>query len=120
MDAIGPPSSALQKAALDIRSEALQMIQRIRNNEGPTKVQTEVEALPSAEFGSSLSKAINEINQTQQNSKSIQHQYATGVSGVSLSDVVLSSQKADLSFRLMLNVRNKAIDAYNQIMSMSV
>lgn len=39
-------------------------------------------------------------------------------SGVELHDVMIATQKADMSFELALQVRNKAVAAYQQMMSM--
>jgi flagellar hook-basal body complex protein FliE len=37
-----------------------------------------------------------------------------------LSDVVVESQKADISLRLTVQIRNRVIDAYNEVMRMQV
>jgi len=39
-------------------------------------------------------------------------------SGVELHDAMIATQKADMSFELALQVRNKAVAAYQQMMSM--
>jgi flagellar hook-basal body complex protein FliE len=39
-------------------------------------------------------------------------------SGVEIHDVMIATQKADMAFELALQVRNKAVGAYQQMMSM--
>jgi len=46
--------------------------------------------------------------------------YESGDKSVDLTRVMLEVQKADLAFRAMTQVRNKLLDAYTQVMNMSV
>jgi flagellar hook-basal body complex protein FliE len=46
--------------------------------------------------------------------------YEAGDKSVDLTKVMLEVQKAGLAFRAMTEVRNKLLDAYTQVMNMSV
>jgi flagellar hook-basal body complex protein FliE len=46
--------------------------------------------------------------------------YETGDKSIDLTKVMLEVQKAGLAFRAMTEVRNKLLDAYTQVMNMSV
>jgi flagellar hook-basal body complex protein FliE len=46
--------------------------------------------------------------------------YEAGDKSVDLTKVMLEVQKAGLAFRAMTEVRNKLVDAYQQVMNMSV
>jgi flagellar hook-basal body complex protein FliE len=46
--------------------------------------------------------------------------YASGDESVDLGDVMVSMQKASLSFEAVVQVRNKVLSAYQEVMSMSV
>jgi flagellar hook-basal body complex protein FliE len=46
--------------------------------------------------------------------------FETNASDTSLAEVMIASQKADLSFRAMTEVRNKLVSAYEEIMNMPV
>jgi flagellar hook-basal body complex protein FliE len=46
--------------------------------------------------------------------------YEGGDKSVDLTKVMLEVQKASLAFRAMTEVRNKLVDAYTQVMNMSV
>lgn len=71
-------------------------------------------------FGEMLKTAINEVNETQQTSASMKEAFAVGDSPASLAEVMIAAQKADLSFRAMTEVRNKLVNAYQEIMNMPV
>ena len=46
--------------------------------------------------------------------------FEVGQSGVDLTDVMIASQKASVSFQAMTQVRNKLVQAYQDIMQMPV
>ncbi|MDX1480340.1 MAG: flagellar hook-basal body complex protein FliE [Woeseiaceae bacterium] len=71
-------------------------------------------------FGDSLAQAIRSVSDAQAASKQLKAEYAAEASDVSLAEVMIASQKADLSFRAMTEVRNKLITAYQDIMNMPV
>jgi flagellar hook-basal body complex protein FliE len=74
---------------------------------------------PGESFSTFLKNAINDVNQDQlQAEKSVQN-YISGKE-TNLHNTLLSLEKADLSFRMMMQVRRKLMDAYQQIMRTSV
>ncbi len=78
------------------------------------------EAASSRDFASMLKTAIDEVNGAQLDAKQMSRQFETGDPEVNLQDVVLSLQKASLSFQTMVQVRNKLVSAYQEVMSMQV
>lgn len=73
-------------------------------------------ALP---FQSLFEEAVNNVKQTDSDLNGEIYKMATGQSD-NLHDVVIASQKASLSVDLLVEMRNKVLDAYNEIMRMSV
>ena len=71
-------------------------------------------------FGDLLQNTINSVNETQQIAKQMKTGFETGASDASLVEVMVATQKADLSFRAMTQVRNKLLTAYQEIMNMPV
>jgi flagellar hook-basal body complex protein FliE len=72
-----------------------------------------------AEFGSYLKDALGEANQLQQVAdKAIQQLVAEGKGD--LQDTMVAMEKADISFRFMMQVRNKVLEAYQEIIRMQV
>jgi flagellar hook-basal body complex protein FliE len=71
-------------------------------------------------FGDLMTKAINNVNDVQQKSSSMANAYEKGVAGVDITDVMIASQKASVSFQAMVQVRNKLVEAYKDVMSMPI
>ena len=72
------------------------------------------------DFASMLKSAIADVNGAQMDAKLMSRQFETGDPEVNLQDVVLSLQKASLSFQTMVQVRNKLVSAYQEVMNMQV
>ncbi|MDY7563992.1 flagellar hook-basal body complex protein FliE [Pseudomonas sp. RTC3] len=71
-------------------------------------------------FADMLGQAVNKVNDTQQASNQLSNAFEIGKSGVDLTDVMISSQKASVSFQALTQVRNKLVQAYQDIMQMPV
>jgi flagellar hook-basal body complex protein FliE len=67
-----------------------------------------------------LKNSVDNIAAMQNQATSLASAYESGDKSVDLTKVMLEVQKADLAFRAMTQVRNKLVDAYTQIMNMSV
>ena len=77
-------------------------------------------AAPGADFGQVLKSAIDEVNQAQQSARSMAQDFSAGEPNVNLQDVMVNLQKANLSFQQMVQVRNRLVSAYQDIMNMPV
>jgi len=62
---------------------------------------------------------VAETNQQQINSQDGVRQLVTGETD-SIHDVVLTTSRADLAFRLMMEIRNRLIASYQEVMRMQV
>lgn len=71
-------------------------------------------------FGDLLKNTIDSVNEIQKTSGQMKAGFENGSSDVSLVEVMVATQKADLSFRAMTEVRNKLVTAYQEIMNMPV
>ena len=72
-----------------------------------------------ADFGKQLRSCIEKVNGDQQSSDTAIQDLLSGRSEDIL-PTVASVAKADLSFKLLIGVRNKVIEAYKQTMNMQV
>ena len=72
------------------------------------------------DFGQVLKTALEQVNGTQQEASKLAMQFELGASNANLHDVMISLQKANVSFQAMVQVRNKLVSAYQEIMSMQV
>lgn len=70
-------------------------------------------------FSDAVKQMFNQVNATQQNSRAMTEAYERG-EDIPLTDVVLGMQKSSLSFEATLQVRNKVLKAYEDIMNMPV
>lgn len=70
------------------------------------------------EFANLLRQGINSVNQTQANASSLATAFEKGTPGVELPQVMLEMQKASVSFRALTEVRNRLVNAYQEIMNM--
>ncbi len=75
---------------------------------------------PSQDFATLLQSAVDEVNTAQMGARQLTRQFEAGDADVNLQDVVLSLQKASLSFQTMVQVRNKLVSAYQEVMNMQV
>jgi flagellar hook-basal body complex protein FliE len=67
-------------------------------------------------FGDVIKQAINQVSDTQMRADQSVVQLLKGETGIH--ETMIAGQKADISFRLLLQVRNKVLDAYREIMRM--
>lgn len=73
-----------------------------------------------ADFASVLKASLDQVNQMQLDSQAKQQAFETGDPNANLQDVMVSLQKASLSFQTMVQVRNKLVSAYQEVMNMQV
>jgi flagellar hook-basal body complex protein FliE len=72
-----------------------------------------------ASFADTLKSAIGSVNELQKASDKGAQDLATGRTD-NVAEVMIASEKADIALRVMVQVRNKIIDAYQEIMKMQV
>ncbi|MGX2040391.1 flagellar hook-basal body complex protein FliE [Methylocaldum sp. MU1018] len=78
-------------------------------------------ALPAdstVDFGTLLKDSIDKVNETQQQANKLAEAFESGETDASLSEVMISLQKANLSFQAMVQVRNKLVEVYKDVMNM--
>jgi len=75
---------------------------------------------PQADFGQLLKSAVDQVNDVQQTAGQLSRAFVQGDSDAQLHEVMISLQKADISFQSMIQVRNRLVTAYQEIMNMQV
>lgn len=71
------------------------------------------------DFGDVINDAIAKVNDLQIESSKKTEDFITGVSD-DIHSVVIAGSKADLALQMTLQVRNKAMEAYKEIMNMQI
>ncbi len=73
-----------------------------------------------ADFSNILKSAVDQVNATQQTAGQLSQEFMKGGSDTNLHDVMISLQKANISFQSMIQIRNRLVTAYQEIMNMQV
>ena len=76
-------------------------------------------AKPAAGFADMLGQAVNQLQAISNNADSKVNAMATG-QNVDLSDVMLALQSESLAMSLATQVRNKAVEAYQEVFRMQM
>ncbi|OJA52924.1 flagellar hook-basal body complex protein FliE [Burkholderia ubonensis] len=71
-------------------------------------------------FASAMKASLDKISGDQQHALGEAHAFEVGAPNISLNDVMVDMQKANIGFQFGLQVRNKLVTAYNEVMQMPV
>lgn len=78
------------------------------------------EAAGGVDFAEVLQGALKDVSAAQQEARGMAQEFSAGDPNVNLQDVMVNLQKASLSFQQMVQVRNRLVTAYQDIMNMPV
>jgi flagellar hook-basal body complex protein FliE len=73
-----------------------------------------------SDFSSLLKQAVNNVNDIQQEAGDKRTRFEMGDRSVTLADTMITASKASIAFEATVQVRNKFVEAYKEIMSMPV
>ncbi|MDZ7654089.1 MAG: flagellar hook-basal body complex protein FliE [Burkholderiaceae bacterium] len=73
-----------------------------------------------SDFVSSLDAALKSVSRNQQASSELQRQFQLENPNVSLEQTMIAMNQSSLSFQAAVQVRNRLVQAYEQIMQMPV
>jgi flagellar hook-basal body complex protein FliE len=110
---LGIDSSQIQAMIAQLKAHAT------RPQATPPVVQAEQPAAK-VEFSDALKSALDGVNTSMVKADQQGKAFAMGDDSVSLSDVMVSMQKASINFQASIQVRNKLVSAYHDIMNMQV
>lgn len=98
--------------------QSVSLFQPMRSVAETNKVQpTPYEAQQS--FASTLKDAISKINEQQIQSDALTNKLITG-GDVELHEVMIAAQKATITLNAAIEIRNKAVEAYQEMMRMQI
>jgi flagellar hook-basal body complex protein FliE len=75
---------------------------------------------PKLDFAEALKSSLDQVSAAQNASSEMGKKFALGDDSVNLSDMMISMQKASISFQTTIQVRNKLVSAYHDIMNMQI
>ncbi|MFO7278614.1 MAG: flagellar hook-basal body complex protein FliE [Pseudomonadota bacterium] len=73
-----------------------------------------------SQFATLLRQGLDQVNAAQQRAGELAAAFERGVPGVELPQVMVEMQKASVSFRAVVEVRNRLVNAYQEIMNMPI
>lgn len=106
-------SPAIQSTLQQMQGLATQAAQPIKGEHIAT-------AVGQGSFGSELQASIQRINRLQQAANAKATAFQAGEPNVELNDVMVDMQKASVAFQMGLQVRNRLMTAYRDVMNMQV
>lgn len=107
----------MDKSAID---SILQQLQATSALASGVKKPTSADEVVKVDFAEKLQSAINQVNNSQKNADRLGEQFVSDQPNVDLHEVMISLQKANVSFQSMVQVRNKLVTAYQEVMNMQV
>lgn len=96
--------------SLIVQNQAAQKTSQLENIKNAT---------PSVDFTERFSEGLSEVARAQNNASELAKAYELGTE-TDLAKVMVAQQVSSLGFQMTLNVRNKALSAYKDIMNMPV
>jgi flagellar hook-basal body complex protein FliE len=76
--------------------------------------------LKSDDFAQTLMDVLKEVNESQANAKQVGNDFMTGQQGVDYHDLMIAMERASVAMNLTVQVRNKLLEAYQEISRMQV
>jgi flagellar hook-basal body complex protein FliE len=98
-----------------MRTEALTSI----GSEALAPIKAKGASDPRPGFAEHMKAAFGEVNDMQFQAKTAMEELATGRNG-NIHETLLSMSKAETSFKMLMQVRNKVLNAYQEIMRMQM
>lgn len=103
-------------------TSALQQIQSMASDAAgdPAASGAQAGGAYAGSFGAALKASLDKVSNDQVAADGEAKAFEVGAPNVSLNDVMIDGQKAGIGFQFALQVRNKLVSAYNDIMQMQV
>lgn len=73
-----------------------------------------------SDFSQLLKQALNTVNGLQKNNNELQTAVEMGDPQVSLAQAMIAGQKASIAFDATVQIRNRLVEAYKEVMAMPV
>jgi flagellar hook-basal body complex protein FliE len=111
-----------QEAAMDVKAidDVLAQLRAAASIAAGKPAAAGPAATQRADFAAALQSAVGQVNGTQQDAAQLARDFEVGKPGTNLQDVMVSMQKANISFQTMVQVRNRLVSAYHDMMNMQV
>ncbi|MBV8633426.1 MAG: flagellar hook-basal body complex protein FliE [Burkholderiaceae bacterium] len=121
MNAIGPiDSSKIQAMAEQLKAMAAQARAPSSPVDATAESGTAEPVAAPIDFGSVLKASLDRVNDIQHTAGDLADRFTKGDDSVSLSEVMIAGQKANIALQATIQVKSKLVAAYNDIMNMQI
>ncbi len=107
-----------------VQANISEILDKIRDISSKTKAfgsqATQITSEDFSKVYNTAKSTVDNVNSLVNDSDKIRDSYLSGDKNVSLSQVVVSTEKSKLAFEGLITVRNKCLEAYREIMNMPV
>jgi len=80
----------------------------------------EMQATQKTDFSEVLANTVNSVNETMMASGKMAAAFEKGDSNISMAELMITMEKSSVSFQAMTQVRNKLLQAYQEVLNMPV
>lgn len=87
---------------------------------GTTRVSATEQPAGKVDLADSFGKALQDAHTAEHTATDAAEQFAKGDSGMGIHEVMIASEKANLTVRYMTTMKNKALEAYRELMNTQV
>jgi len=107
---------------MDLGSINTQIAQAVTNARGVVGASSTAAGAGKAgfDFAGTLDSALKSVSQTQANADELQKQFQLENPNVSLEQTMIAMNTSSLSFSAAVQVRNRLVQAYDQVMNMQI
>lgn len=101
-----------------VLAQMRQMRQMAKVGDSGTAAAPAPESSTSVSFSDTLKQSLSRISEAQNKAYGQAEAFELGKPGVALNDVMVDLQKASIGFQMGVQVRNKLVAAYQEVMNM--
>jgi len=120
MKAGGIDSSRIESMLAQMKAAAQRPQVDAPNGLKPSAALASPQSTSKVNFSDALKASLDQVNAAQSTSAELSKNFVLGDDSVSLSDVMIAGQKSNIAFQATVQVRNKLVSAYQDIMNMQV
>jgi flagellar hook-basal body complex protein FliE len=110
----------MDTSGIDRMLSQLRTAQALASRKPQAKEAAAPAAGESGGFANALKTSLDSVAKTQNDSAALQKSFTVGDPNTNLQDVMVAMQKSNIAFQQAVQVRNKLVQAYHDIMNMQV
>ena len=110
----------MDATGIDRMLSQLRTAQALASRKPEARIAAPEAGAPKADFSNVLKNSLDQVNRTQNEAGRLSRAFSLGDPATNLQDVMIAMQKSTISFQQAVQVRNRLVQAYHDIMNMPV